>query len=131
MSANPSVAVVGAGLGGLCVGAHLKKGGFEDFVILEKAGRVGGTWRENTYPGCACDTPVAVYQFSFARTLNWSHLFRARPKSNATPRMSPISAACDPTCVWDRVGPPLFGTSRGLYGRSRRLPAKSLKRRIW
>jgi cation diffusion facilitator CzcD-associated flavoprotein CzcO len=75
MSANPSVAVVGAGLGGLCVGSHLKKGGFEDFVILEKADRVGGTWRENTYPGCACDTPVAVYQFSFARTLNWSHLF--------------------------------------------------------
>ncbi len=75
MGVDPSVVVVGAGLGGLCVGAQLKKAGFNDFVILEKAGRVGGTWRENTYPGCACDTPVAVYQFSFARTLNWSHLF--------------------------------------------------------
>lgn len=75
MGATPSVVVVGAGLGGLCVGAHLKKAGFDDFVILEKASKVGGTWRENTYPGCACDTPVAVYQFSFAKTLNWSHLF--------------------------------------------------------
>jgi len=75
MSADPSVVVVGAGLGGLCVGAQLKKAGFDDFVILEKAGKVGGTWRENTYPGCACDTPVAVYQFSFAKSLNWSHLF--------------------------------------------------------
>lgn len=75
MSAAPSAVVIGAGLGGLCVGAQLKKANFQDFVILEKAGKVGGTWRENTYPGCACDTPVAVYQFSFARTLNWSHLF--------------------------------------------------------
>src|SRR5665213_2312715 len=75
MSTSPSAVVIGAGLGGLCVGAHLKKANIEDFVILEKADKVGGTWRENTYPGCACDTPVAVYQFSFARTLNWSHLF--------------------------------------------------------
>src|SRR5271166_5219028 len=75
MGANPSVVVVGAGLGGLCAGALLKKAGFEDFVILEKADRVGGTWRENSYPGCACDTPVAVYQFSFAQTLNWNYLF--------------------------------------------------------
>lgn len=75
MSVALSTVVIGAGLGGLCVGAHLKKANFPDFVILEKANKVGGTWRENTYPGCACDTPVAVYQFSFARTLNWSHLF--------------------------------------------------------
>jgi cation diffusion facilitator CzcD-associated flavoprotein CzcO len=75
MSAAPSAVVIGAGLGGLCVGAQLRKANLQDFVILEKADKVGGTWRENTYPGCACDTPVAVYQFSFARTLNWSHLF--------------------------------------------------------
>jgi cation diffusion facilitator CzcD-associated flavoprotein CzcO len=75
MSDAPSAIVIGAGLGGLCVGAQLKKANFENLVILEKADKVGGTWRENTYPGCACDTPVAVYQFSFAKTLNWSHLF--------------------------------------------------------
>jgi cation diffusion facilitator CzcD-associated flavoprotein CzcO len=75
MSASQSVIVVGGGLGGLCAGVHLKRAGIEDFVILEKADRVGGTWRENTYPGCACDTPVALYQFSFSKTLKWSHLF--------------------------------------------------------
>ncbi len=69
------VAVIGAGLGGLCMGFHLQKAGIEDFVILERADRVGGTWRENTYPGCACDTPVVLYQFSFAPTLLWSHIF--------------------------------------------------------
>jgi len=75
MSDAQSAVVIGAGLGGLCIGAQLKKANFENFVILEKAEKVGGTWRENTYPGCACDTPVAVYQFSFAKTLNWNYLF--------------------------------------------------------
>ena len=80
MSKTPSVAVIGAGLGGLCAGIKLKQAGFDDFVILEKAARVGGTWRENTYPGCACDTPVALYQFSFAPSLDWSHLFPRAPE---------------------------------------------------
>ena len=75
MGRKPSVAVIGAGLGGLCAGIKLKEAGFDDVVILEKAERVGGTWRDNSYPGCACDTPVALYQFSFAPTLAWSHLF--------------------------------------------------------
>ncbi len=75
MGKKPSVAVIGAGLGGLCAGIKLKEAGFEDLVILEKAERVGGTWAANTYPGCACDTPVALYQFSFAPSLRWSHLF--------------------------------------------------------
>ncbi len=75
MTHKPSVAVIGAGLGGLCAGIKLKEAGFDELVILEKGDRVGGTWRDNTYPGCACDTPVAVYQFSFAPSLKWSHLF--------------------------------------------------------
>ena len=75
MNRTPAVAVIGAGLGGLCAAIKLKEAGFDDIVILEKAERVGGTWRDNSYPGCACDTPVALYQFSFAPTLAWSHLF--------------------------------------------------------
>jgi cation diffusion facilitator CzcD-associated flavoprotein CzcO len=75
MSHKLSVAVIGAGLGGLCAGIKLKEAGFDDLVIVEKGEKVGGTWRDNTYPGCACDTPVAVYQFSFAPSLKWSHLF--------------------------------------------------------
>ncbi|MEW6130628.1 MAG: NAD(P)/FAD-dependent oxidoreductase [Acidobacteriota bacterium] len=75
MSPKPTVAVIGAGLGGLCAGIKLKEAGFNELVILEKGDKVGGTWRDNTYPGCACDTPVALYQFSFAPSLKWSHLF--------------------------------------------------------
>jgi len=74
------VLVIGAGLGGLCAGIKLKEAGFEDFTILEKAGRLGGTWRDNTYPGCACDTPVALYQFSFAPSSDWSHIFPRGPE---------------------------------------------------
>jgi len=75
MISKPSVAVIGAGLGGLCAGIKLQEAGFDDLVILEKAARVGGTWRDNSYPGCCCDVPVALYQYSFAPSLSWSHLF--------------------------------------------------------
>lgn len=83
MSSKPSVAVIGAGLGGLCAAIKLKEAGFEKVTILEKADKVGGTWRDNSYPGCACDTPVALYQFSFAPSLGWSHLFPRAPEVQA------------------------------------------------
>jgi cation diffusion facilitator CzcD-associated flavoprotein CzcO len=75
MANGLDVAVIGAGLGGLCAGIKLKEAGFNDLVILEKGDRVGGTWRDNSYPGCCCDVPVSVYQYSFAPSLNWSHIF--------------------------------------------------------
>lgn len=75
MTKNPSIAIIGAGLGGLCAGIKLKEAGCDDVVILEKAGKVGGTWRDNTYPGCCCDVPVSLYQFSFAPSLGWSHIY--------------------------------------------------------
>jgi cation diffusion facilitator CzcD-associated flavoprotein CzcO len=67
--------IVGAGLGGLCAAIHLRKAGIENFTILERDSEPGGTWRDNTYPGCACDVPVALYQFSFAPSLHWRHVF--------------------------------------------------------
>ena len=67
--------VVGAGLRGICAGIQLARAGIEDFVILERAAHPGGTWRDNTYPGCACDVPVSLYQFSFAPSLHWRHVF--------------------------------------------------------
>ena len=59
------------------MGAQLKKKGIEDFVILEKAAAVGGTWRENIYPGVACDVPSHLYSFSFELNPNWSHSYGA------------------------------------------------------
>ena len=75
MADHKRIAIAGAGLGGICAGIHLTRAGIDDFVILERAAEPGGTWRDNTYPGCACDVPVALYQFSFAPSLHWRHVF--------------------------------------------------------
>ncbi|MGB7299792.1 MAG: NAD(P)/FAD-dependent oxidoreductase [Burkholderiaceae bacterium] len=71
------VLIVGAGASGLAVGASLLELGIP-FVIVEKAGDVGGTWRENTYPGCAVDTPNHAYSYSFAKPYSWSRYFSPR-----------------------------------------------------
>jgi cation diffusion facilitator CzcD-associated flavoprotein CzcO len=69
------VAIVGAGFGGLGAAIRLKQRGHHDFVVLERAGDVGGTWRDNSYPGCTCDVPSHLYSFSFAPNPDWSHSF--------------------------------------------------------
>nr|WP_169815633.1 NAD(P)/FAD-dependent oxidoreductase [Nocardia inohanensis] len=67
--------VIGAGPGGIAAGVKLKRAGIEDFVILERADEVGGSWQENHYPGLEVDIPSIAYQYSFARNANWSRLF--------------------------------------------------------
>jgi cation diffusion facilitator CzcD-associated flavoprotein CzcO len=62
-------------MSGILSAIKLREAGFTDFTIYEKAGRVGGTWRENTYPGIACDVPSHLYSYSFALTPEWSHRF--------------------------------------------------------
>lgn len=67
--------IIGAGLAGICMAIKLREQGRKDFVILEKAGSIGGTWRDNTYPGCGCDVPAHVYSYSFAQQAGWSGTF--------------------------------------------------------
>ena len=74
------IAIVGAGPGGLCMGIKLAEAGFDDFVILERADGVGGTWRRNTYPGCAVDIPSALYSFSFDIKVDWSRPYATQPE---------------------------------------------------
>ncbi|SEK68043.1 flavin-containing monooxygenase [Rhodococcus maanshanensis] len=69
------VLIIGAGFSGMGMAIQLLKAGRSDFVILEKADEVGGTWRENTYPGCACDVPSHMYSFSFEPNPGWSELW--------------------------------------------------------
>jgi cation diffusion facilitator CzcD-associated flavoprotein CzcO len=69
------VAIIGAGLGGIGAAIRLRQAGVTDFVIAERAAAVGGTWRDNTYPGCACDVPSHLYSYSFAPNPDWSHSF--------------------------------------------------------
>ncbi len=72
--------IVGAGISGILAAIRLRKIGYHNFKIIEKANRVGGTWRENTYPGCGCDVPSALYSYSFAPSAKWSHLFAKQPE---------------------------------------------------
>ncbi len=72
MSRPPSVLIIGAGFGGIGLGFLLRRAGIRSFTILEKAQSLGGTWRENTYPGAACDVPSHMYQYSFAPKADWS-----------------------------------------------------------
>src|SRR5919106_618932 len=69
------VAIIGAGLSGLGMAAALRRAGIEDFVIFERAGDVGGTWRDNTYPGIGVDIPTFSYQFSYELNPDWSRVF--------------------------------------------------------
>lgn len=71
----PTVAVVGAGMSGMCVAITLLSAGITDVCIYEKADDVGGTWRDNTYPGLTCDVPSRLYQYSFAKNPNWTQMF--------------------------------------------------------
>jgi cation diffusion facilitator CzcD-associated flavoprotein CzcO len=70
-----AVVIVGTGFSGIGMAIALKKAGLHNFVILEKADRVGGTWRENTYPGCACDIRSHLYSYSFEPKADWSREF--------------------------------------------------------
>jgi len=73
--AELSAIIVGAGFSGLCAGIELKRAGIDDFVILEQADRVGGTWRDNHYPGAACDIPSHLYSYSFEPNPRWSRAY--------------------------------------------------------
>ncbi|WP_435768734.1 flavin-containing monooxygenase [Nocardioides sp. SYSU DS0651] len=76
----PSVIVVGAGFGGLGVAHHLREAGITDITILERAEDVGGVWRDNVYPGAACDVPSSLYSWSFAAKHDWSHRYARQPE---------------------------------------------------
>lgn len=65
MTQTPQVVIIGTGFGGIGMAIELKRAGVESFTILEKAAEVGGVWRENTYPGAACDIPSPYYSFSY------------------------------------------------------------------
>jgi cation diffusion facilitator CzcD-associated flavoprotein CzcO len=68
-------AIIGAGMAGILSAIKLTEAGLTDFTVYEKGDRVGGTWRENTYPGLSCDVPSHLYSYSFALTPDWSHRF--------------------------------------------------------
>ncbi len=80
LDTSPQILIIGTGFAGLGMAIELRKAGIEDFVILEKAEDVGGTWRDNHYPGCACDVQSHLYSFSFEANPNWSRMFPPQPE---------------------------------------------------
>jgi cation diffusion facilitator CzcD-associated flavoprotein CzcO len=74
------VAIVGTGFSGIGMAARLKREGIDDFVVLERNEGVGGTWWDNTYPGCQCDVPSHLYSFSFAPNPSWSRTYSLQPE---------------------------------------------------
>src|SRR3954451_17519983 len=72
---DPRIAIIGAGMSGICLGALLLRAGIEDVVLFEKNAELGGTWRDNSYPGIACDVPSRFYQFTFAPNPDWTHRY--------------------------------------------------------
>ena len=80
---HAKVVIVGAGFSGLGMAIRLKRDGEEDFLVLERGDRVGGTWSVNTYPGCRCDVPSHLYSFSFAPNTEWSQTYSAQQEIRA------------------------------------------------
>jgi cation diffusion facilitator CzcD-associated flavoprotein CzcO len=74
------IAILGAGMGGLGMAAQLRRHGIDSFVVLEKGSEVGGTWRDNIYPGSGCDVPSHLYSFSFEPKADWSRKFALQPE---------------------------------------------------
>jgi cation diffusion facilitator CzcD-associated flavoprotein CzcO len=77
---SPRIAILGAGVAGLCMAIRLKLAGIESFTIFEKSDGVGGTWRDNTYPGASCDVPSHLYSYSFAPKSDWTRVFAEQPE---------------------------------------------------
>jgi cation diffusion facilitator CzcD-associated flavoprotein CzcO len=77
---DAEVIIVGAGFGGLGMAIQLQKAGRHSFIVLEQADDVGGTWRDNVYPGCACDIPSTLYSFSFEPNDGWTRVYPQQPE---------------------------------------------------
>ena len=77
------IAIAGAGLAGLGMAIALRRDGIEDFVVLERADDLGGTWRDNSYPGCACDIASVLYSYSDEQNPGWSRAFASQPEIHA------------------------------------------------
>src|ERR1700704_2362770 len=77
------VFIIGAGFAGLGAAIKLAEAGEQDFLCVDRGSEVGGTWRDNTYPGAACDVPSQLYSYSFALNANWTRSFSPQPDIQA------------------------------------------------
>lgn len=95
------VTIIGSGFAGLATAVRLKQEGRHDFIVLEKSHDVGGTWRDNDYPGCACDVPSNLYSFSFAPNPRWSRAFSQQAELHRYLRDTAVRFGVMPHIVFD------------------------------
>ncbi|MCK2217597.1 NAD(P)/FAD-dependent oxidoreductase [Actinomadura sp. ATCC 31491] len=76
----PKVAIIGAGFGGLCMAIRLERAGIRSYTVFEKADDLGGTWRDNSYPGAGCDIPSHLYSYSFEKYASWTRRYPGQPE---------------------------------------------------
>jgi len=114
-SAFPIV-IVGTGFSGIAMGVYLKRAGIHSFTILEKGDDVGGTWRENTYPGAACDVPSHLYCYSFEPNPDWSRSFSPQPEIQQYLRHCVAKYGLGPHIRFgERVAGAEFDAARGTW----------------
>lgn len=92
------IAVIGAGFGGLATAIELLKAGQRDFVVLEAASSIGGTWRDNTYPGCACDVPSRLYELEAHPNPDWSRVYGGQEEI-----LQYLRGCCDRFNLWPHI----------------------------
>lgn len=95
---QPRIAIVGAGLSGIGAVIKLREAGYTDLVVYEKADRIGGTWRDNHYPGLSCDVPSYWYSYSFEPNSDWTHRFSYGPEFCVTSTALPKNTMLCPWC---------------------------------
>ena len=116
MTTSTRIAIIGAGHSGICMGMQLKRAGIDDFVILEKGATLGGTWRDNTYPGASCDAPSFLYSFSFAQKTDWSRRFAWQPELLAYSVECAVQSGLLPHCRFNaEVTAAQFDEARNLW----------------
>ena len=109
------VTIIGSGFAGLAMAIQLTRHGTTDFVVLERAADVGGAWRDNTYPGCACDVPSTLYSFSFATNPDWTASFSPQREIHHYLRdCAPLRAAPSPSAASRGTPGPLGRRLRAL-----------------
>ncbi|SDZ28158.1 Predicted flavoprotein CzcO associated with the cation diffusion facilitator CzcD [Micromonospora pattaloongensis] len=119
------IAIIGAGFGGIGAAIRLRREGYRDFVVFDRGGDVGGTWRDNSYPGCACDVPSHMYSLSFAPNPEWSRSFSGQAEIWAYLRRCVAEHGVRPhlrlehevhAAAWDdAAGRWVIDTSQGRY----------------
>lgn len=100
-STHAKIAIIGSGFAGLGLAIQLRRRGEHDFIVLERAGDVGGTWRDNTYPGAACDIQSHLYSYSFRPNPDWSRVYATQPEIHAYLREAAAEEGVLPHITFD------------------------------